>query len=320
MNKKNLFFSLLCLAVIVLLVVDPKTNIDACYYGINLWATAILPALLPFFILTAILANLGLVQKLGNLFSPITTKLFKTAGISGYVFAMSIISGYPVGAKTTADLYENHYISRGQACKITTFTSTSGPLFIVGTVGVSMFGDKRLGYLILICHILGAFLNGILYRNTFKDESNNSIKAYSVNTNNVLEDIMFGSIKSILIVGGYICIFYMLITMLNNYHVFAPLNNFIALITHSNPNSVSAITNGIIEVTRGCLDISKLNIGTKKALVLCTGLISFGGLSIHMQALTFLKKFNMPLSYYFKAKVTQTIISMLIALLFTLFI
>lgn len=320
MNKKNLFLSLICLAVIVLLVVDPKTNIDACLSGIKLWSSAILPALLPFFILTSLLSRLGFVQKLGSFFSPITTRLYNTPGISGYIFAMSVISGYPVGAKTTAELYENNYLSMGQACKITTFTSTSGPLFIVGTVGISMFGNAKLGYLILISHILGAFFNGILYRNTFKHEKPTSIKTYSLNSNNVLEDIMFGSIKSILIVGGYIAIFYMLITMLNNYHIFSPINKFIALITRSNSQNVSAITNGIIEVTRGCLDISKLNISTKKALVLCTGLISFGGFSIHLQALTFLKKFNMPLSYYFKSKISQTAISVLIALILSVFI
>jgi len=302
-----------------MLIIDPKTNIDACLKGIKLWANSILPALFPFFFLTAILAELGFIQKLGNLFSPATKVLYKTPGISGYIYLMSIISGYPVGAKTTADLYEKNYISHGQACKITTFTSTSGPLFIVGTVGVSMFGSAKLGYLILISHFLGALLNGILYRNTFKEDTC-SLKVYTQSANNVLEDVMFGSIKSILVVGGYIALFYMLITMLNAYHIFSPLNNLLALLAHSDPSVTGAFTNGLIEVTRGCLDVSSLGFGMKKALVVCTGLISFGGLSIHMQALTFLKKFDMPLGFYFRAKVTQTIISVGLAYFFSIFI
>mgnify|MGYP004507860083 CR=1 FL=1 len=319
MNRKKIILSITILAVLILLIIDPKTNIDACLKGIKLWATSILPALFPFFFLTAILAELGFIQKLGNLFSPATKALYKTPGISGYIYLMSIISGYPVGAKTTADLYEKNYISRGQACKITTFTSTSGPLFIVGTVGVSMFGSAKLGYLILISHILGAFLNGIIYRNTFKEDVC-PLKVYTQSANNVLEDVMFGSIKSILVVGGYIALFYMLITMLNSYHIFSPLNNLLALLTHTNPSVTGAFTNGLIEVTRGCLDVSTLGFCLKKALVICTGLISFGGLSIHMQALTFLKKFDMPLGFYFRAKVTQTLISVGLAYLFSFFI
>lgn len=316
MSKKKIFLSFLIIFVLVLLVIDPKNNIDACLMGFSLWATSILPALFPFFFLTAILSELGFIQKLGNMFSPITKALYRTDGLSGYIFAMSIVSGYPVGAKTTAELYEKGYLSRGQACKITTFTSTSGPLFIVGTVGVGMFGNAKMGYIMLLCHILGAFFNGLLYRNTFKEQQSD-IKVYTLKTNNVMENIMYNSIKSILIVGGYIAIFYMLITMLNNFHIFAPINNFVSLITRIDPKTVGAFTNGIIEVTRGCLDVSLLHINTKKALVICTGLISFGGISIHAQALTFLKKFDMPLSYYLRAKVTQTLISIILALCFS---
>lgn len=316
MSKKKIFLSFLIIFVLVLLVIDPKNNIDACLKGFSLWATSILPALFPFFFLTAILSELGFIQKLGNMFSPITKALYHTDGLSGYIFAMSIVSGYPVGAKTTAELYEKGYLSRGQACKITTFTSTSGPLFIVGTVGVGMFGNAKMGYIMLLCHILGAFLNGLLYRNTFKEQLSD-IKIYTLKTNNVMENIMYNSIKSILIVGGYIAIFFMLITMLNNFYIFAPINNFVSLITRINPKTVGAFTNGIIEVTRGCLDVSLLHINTKKALVICTGLISFGGISIHAQALTFLKKFDMPLSYYLRAKVTQTLISIILALCFS---
>lgn len=316
MSRKKIFLSFLIIFVLVLLVIDPKNNIDACLKGFSLWATSILPALFPFFFLTAILSELGFIQKLGNMFSPITKALYRTDGLSGYIFAMSIVSGYPVGAKTTAELYEKGYLSRGQACKITTFTSTSGPLFIVGTVGVGMFGNAKMGYIMLLCHILGAFLNGLLYRNTFKEQLPD-IKIYTLKTNNVMENIMYNSIKSILIVGGYIAIFFMLITMLNNFHIFTPINNFVSLITRINPKTVGAFTNGIIEVTRGCLDVSLLHISTKKALVICTGLISFGGISIHAQALTFLKKFDMPLSYYLRAKVTQTLISIILALCFS---
>jgi sporulation integral membrane protein YlbJ len=229
------------------------------------------------------------------------------------VYAISAVSGYPVGAKTTAELYENKIISRGQACKITTFTSTSGPLFIIGSVGVGMFNNAKLGYLILICHILGAFINGIIYRNTF--ESSTKPLVYSFTNNNILEDNMYNSIKSILIVGGYVAIFYMLISMFNNYNLLYPFSKFLSLIFNCNINISSAIINGLIEITRGCKDLSVLQLTTKQALVISTGLISFGGISIFVQALTFLNKFKISLKYYLCSKLTQTLISIIIALI-----
>ncbi len=319
MSKKKIFLSLFILSVIALIIVNPKQNIASCLDGTMLWAKSIMPALFPFFFLTSLLSELGLILKLGNAFSPLTKKLYKTSGISGYIFAMSIISGYPVGAKITAELYEKGVLSKGQASKTTTFTSTSGPLFIVGTVGANMFDSSKLGYLILLCHILGAFINGILYRNTFL-EKQPEILITSIKRKNVLEDTMYGAIKSVLIVGGYIVVFFMIINMINRYNLLYPLNSFLALITHSNISTTRAITNGIIEVTRGCLDLSVLGLSRKKALVFCTGLISFGGISIIMQALTFLKRFNISTWFFIKSKITQTIISVLIALLFTVFV
>lgn len=312
-NKKDIL-SIFIIVLIILLIVSPKNNIDACFKGILLWGKSVLPSLLPFFFLTSILASTGFVQKIGKYFSPLTSKLFKTDGISGYIYLMSIISGYPVGAKTTAELYEKGIISKGQAIKITTFTSTSGPLFIVGAVGVGMFGSAKLGYLILISHILGAFLNGIIYRNTFTHQ-NICLNVKIVSNSNVLEDSMFNSIKSVLIVGGYISIFYMIISMLNRYNLFYPFYSFLSLIFNCSPPPISALLNGVIEVTRGCSDLSRLALNQKQALALSTGLVSFGGISILAQAFTFLNKFNMPFKFYLLSKTTQTIISVVIAII-----
>ena len=127
---------------------------------------------------------------------------------------------------------------------------------------------------------------------------------------------MFNSIKSILVVGGYIAIFYMLISMLNNYHVLYPFSKFFSLLFNSDINTSNAITNGIIEMTRGCKELSMLNLTQKQALVLSTGLISFGGISIFVQALTFLNRFKISLKYYFLSKCTQTIISIVFAIIF----
>lgn len=319
MNKKKIFLSTLIFVFLFLIILDPKTNINACLNGISLWTTAVLPALFPFLLLTSLLNTLGTVKYLGKVFSPMTKALFKTDGLAGYVYAISVISGYPVGAKTTAELYENGYISKGQAIKITTFSSTSGPLFIIGTVGVTMFCSSKLGLLIFLCHILGSLLNGILYRNAYNEKTVVN-KIYTFSSNNVLEEIMYNSIKSILIVGGYIAIFCMIISMLDKYNVFSPLAKIVSLIFGTSKAETVGVLSGLIEVTNGLKKLSQLGLSMKKALVLSTGLISFGGFSIHLQSITFLKRFDMPLGFYFKSKLTQTFLSIAVAIIVALFI
>lgn len=224
---------------------------------------------------------------------------------------MSIISGYPVGAKLVTEFYEKGLITQKEANKIITFSSTSGPLFIIGSVGIGFFNDFSLAIIVFISHVLGAFLNGILYRNKFKTEFLE--QNFSKQTNgNILDECMYNSIRSVLIVGGYIIIFYCLIDILIDFKILFPFTYVLNKILGENATGFIA---GLIEVTKGCLLISKSSTSFIQNAMLLSFIISFGGFSIHMQALTFLNKAKISKKFYFLQKITHALISMCIALL-----
>ncbi len=315
-NKSKILICASIIAVITLFIINPQSNMIACYNGLSVWAKSLVPALLPFFFLTKILASTGFLNSFSKVLSPITSKLFNTPGCSGYVYLMSIISGYPVGAKLTSDLYQSGTITQGQAERITSFTCTSGPLFVLGTVGVGMFGSFRLGVLVLVCHLTGALLNGLIYRQHKLNDNNN--RTFTLSSSNLsLQDAMLDSISSVMVVGGYVTIFFMIITMLNDYHLFSPIVSIVSTILpfDNTPFVANSICNGLVEMTRGCLDLSTINLPITATLPIVTAIISFGGFSIHMQALTFLKKFNISTKFYMLQKTTQTIISTLLAII-----
>ena len=318
MKKSTLILSTcLILFFIAILVISPKLCIEACYSGLNVWATNLLPALLPFFIFTRLLSEMGVVNSCSRVFAPVTKKLYNTSGISGYIYSMSILSGYPVGAKLTSDLYNDKKIDYGQAHRIIAFTSTSGPLFVLGTVAIGMFSNIKIGYVVLISHFVGAIINGLLYRNYMTKIPTSKVEKLDMplTKTNLLEDTMYGSIKSIMIVGGYVSLFFMIITVLNHYNILSPINIVICkVLPFLNPQIVGAITNGIIELTKGCLDLSTLNLAPKTAAIILSGLVSFGGISIFLQASTFLKSININLKYYFLQKITHALISVLLAI------
>lgn len=325
-NKSKHFFVWACCAFIIFvifgLIIDPARYINSCFTGLFTWATCVLPALFPFFFLTKILTELRVLDKVFNKFSKITKFLFKAPAISAYIFLVSIISGYPVGAKLIEEFYSKNLLSAKQATKLTAFCSTSGPLFIIGTVGTIMFGDSKIGYLMFFSHILSALLNGILFRNRFVEgEKTFSDDNISPDYNRLLSDSMVNSITGILVVGGYIAIFFMLIDMFAAFNILYQLEQLLKLFSLPfglSEMSSHALTEGIVEVTRGCLSLSKLGL-SKTALTVCgSGLITFGGFSIHMQALTFLTKCKINVSFYFFQKITQTVIACLIAFVFCL--
>ena len=324
MKKRLLIITLLI--ILVFLVLNPEQNIDAFFLGIQVWATAVLPALFPFFFFTKFLSELNFPETMGKYLSPLTKRLYRTSGISGYIFVMSILSGYPVGAKLTSDIYEMKIISKAEASRITAYTSTSGPLFIIGTVGIGLFKSKVIGIIILVSHILGAMLNGLIYRNLGKKNEQPLPNTYEtlckVFTNkNVLEDCMFNSIKSILIIGGYVAIFFVIINILNIYNFFLPIYYILSSICPSMDFSLlPSILNGIIEVTRGCLDLSLATSNPQVLTILGTFLISFGGFSVHFQAYTFLKKVGISFKLYLLEKVSHMGFSTLLAFIFSIII
>ena len=316
--KKNLLIFLV-LIILVAIIVNPALYIQSCFNGIIVWASVVLPALLPFMFFTKTLTELGVAEILSNKFK-LFSKIYNVPAIALYVFVLSILSGYPVGSKIVSDLYERGLITKEQAYRITTFTSNSGPMFILGSVGIGMLTNKKLGIIILFSHIIGALLNGILYRNHKENLQINNSKINFTQNKQSLSDLMWNTVQSVLIIGGYIAIFFVLIEIINNLKIFTPLSLFISNIFNCNVEIINAIINGIFEITRGCKDLSVLQLNEFFVGVLTCFIISFGGIATTMQGLTFLSKFEMKTSFFIKQKITHAIFSTLVcALLLIIF-
>lgn len=315
-KSKNLYLSLILIFLLISISINPTSNINAFYNGIKVWATIVVPALFPFFLFTKLLCELNISQTICKYLNPITKKLYNCDGVAGYIFFSSIISGYPVGAKLVNEFHSKKLISNDQAYRIVTFTSTSGPLFIIGTIGIGMFCNKLFGIIILLSHLISALINGLIYRK-YKLNKTTNIHIMNLNqtSSNILNECMINSIKSILLIGGYISIFFLITNIISTYNIFYPFICFLTKIININnlDKIVNAILNGLIEVTQGCLNLSQLNLPIQLSCIICTGLVSFGGFSIHMQAYSFLKSSNIKYSFFLLQKTTHTIISIIIA-------
>ena len=178
-NKNYIALGIFIFAIIILIAINPSKYSAVAKNGIEVWAKILLPSLLPFFILTKLLASTGVVDGICSVFSPVMTKLYKCPSISCYSFFMSIITGYPVGSKLISDLYNIGKLTKNEAIKATSFCSNSGPMFILGSVAIGMFADKKMGVIILISHILGALANGLLYRN-YGEKCGKKIRAKNI--------------------------------------------------------------------------------------------------------------------------------------------
>ncbi|MBQ3494408.1 MAG: hypothetical protein IJA69_03235 [Clostridia bacterium] len=232
---------------------------------------------------------------------------------------MSILTGYPVGCKLVADLYYCGDLTKNQAKKSLCFCSNSGPMFILGSVGISMLFSKSSGYILLISHILGALINGLFYRNLKpKDDKPYEISQKQNNTENIISSSVLDSITSILLVGGMIVLCFICITIIQNINLFSPICSFFEIF-NIDKSITNSILSGIFEITKGCLDVSNLSISSDIKTIICSFLISFGGFSTIMQAMAFVKDIT---SYKFMIlqKTTHAIFSCAVCCLILLLI
>ena len=313
---KEYFIPIIILLIIAVIILNPSVYIASTTKGISVFGSIVLPSLLPFFFLTKLLINFNAIHKMSSIFSYGTKKLFNCPNISSYIFFMSIISGYPVGAKLISEFYTNKTINSGEAHRLISFCSTSGPMFIIGSIGTSLFLNKTAGIIIFISHILSSVLNGILFRK-YKFSKTEKISPLPANSDIVLNECMYNTIISVLMVGGFIAISFTAIEIMLNLNLLLPLETVIDFVLKPfNIEVGKQIATGLIEVTRGCVDISILNLKPTLYIPIITGLVSFGGLSIHLQSYTFLQNCKIKYSYFLLTKVTHSILSVLISLIF----
>lgn len=146
----------------MMLLLSPQVSVAAARKGMELWWSTVIPSLLPFFIFTDMLMEAGVHRAIGRALRHPVSFLLGVPGEAAFVFVSSILSGYPTGARLTAELRRSGSITQDQARDMLTFCSTSGPLFIVGAVGTGMLGDCRAGYIILAAHCTGAIVTGMI--------------------------------------------------------------------------------------------------------------------------------------------------------------
>lgn len=311
-NFPSLIFSICVIFIMLLIIFNPAVFSASTISGIKLFFNSVLPGLLPFMFLTKLLTELGLVFKVSRHFSKASQKIFGTPGVSIYCFFMSILSGYPIGAKIINDLYQKGQISSEDAKRMSLFCTTSGPIFVIGAVGVGMLSSFKLGAIIYTSHILSSLICGIGYNLIFKakNQTQTNIVFISETDENIITKCLSDTINSLFLVGGFITIFYLLSEVFEILGIIAFLTKILGkVLPFLDTNDISGFLYGLIEVTHG---IKNLSLSLSPNIALICGLISFSGVSIIMQSMSFLKQAKIKTHTFIFSKCVQMLLSIII--------
>lgn len=310
--KSNKIIILTILFLCIIFILNPNIYSESVLDAITVWALKVLPVLFPFFIFTRLIVSLATFKagKLDKYFN----KLYRVPNFGFKIFLLSAISGYPMGAKLIYALNEEGKIKTREAEKMMSFCSISGPMFIIGTVGVNIFLSYKAGLIILIANILSALINGLIYR---KDKFVEKEQIYLGNKNeNILSDTVYDSTISILLVCAYMVLSFLIIDVLLNIGLLNNITKAFCSIFDCPQNfeTIKSSIIGLFEITRGIIELNNAGISLTIKTIIASGLIGFGGISILMQSLSFLNKLKIPAKTILKQKTTQGLICLIVTI------
>jgi sporulation integral membrane protein YlbJ len=315
---KNYAFSIIILAFTICLIFYSNSNLNAAKSGLWLWANSVLPSLFPFFIATELLYQTNIINILGKIFNKFMKPIFNIPGEGSFALIMGIISGYPTGAKIAANFRKDGTCSKTECERLLSFTNNSGPLFIIGTVGISLFGSTSIGLLLFFTHILACLTVGFLFK-FYKPHSKeitvqpsnkfHHTKTSNINLQNLGEIIgnsITNSISTILMIGGFIVLFSVIISILKTSKILyllaltiQPILDFFNIPT----SFATPLLTGILEITNGISAISAIHIKQISINIIFTAfLLGFGGISVLLQVFSIIAKTDLSIKPYIIGK------------------
>jgi len=280
MHRKLISFTIL--GAILVLILDSKTAVLAASDGIDLCLKTVIPALLPFFFLSDFLihsSNSGTFRIL----KPIASLFHIPTGLESLLIP-SFLGGYPCGAKSIHSAWRNGQLQKGDAERLLAFCNNAGPSFVFGIISQILPNIQSCW---AIWGIL--FLSSLLTSSFFPCLQTTAARISHSGTN--ATQMMNNALKAMCSVCGWVILFRILISFLERW--------FLWIL----PLPLRTAFCGILEITNGCYEASKIHsIEIKTILLSC--MLSLGGVCVAMQ--TAAVTGGLSLQNYFTGKLIQT--------------
>ena len=295
--KRLVFFPLLALALAGLLL-SPDTSAQACRDALSLCAQTVFPSLFPFFVLSSLLVSGGGADALSALLGGLMRPLFGLSGTGASALALGLLGGYPVGARTVAELYGAGTLDKKEAERLLGFCNNAGPGFILGICGGAVLHSSRAGLYLYLVHAASALLTGILLCRDLPHRGATRHKP-TQNANTVPFASLFsaavrGALAGILNVCAFVVLFLVLLRLTAE-----------ALPAAVSVSPLYPLLLGFVELTNGVTAL----IPTRGGFVCCAVLLAWGGLSVHAQTLSVLDGTSLSTRFYWRGKMMQAALS-----------
>jgi len=317
---KNILSKGFILLLFILMFSYPHASYKGASSGLMLWFLNVLPALLPFIIVSNMMIMLNIAGKISRILYPFLGRLFHVSPDGCYPILIGFLSGLPMGAKSTADLVEAERIDINEGTFLLSMCNNASPIFIMNYIAANQLKMPDLRVKLFFIIYGSSVISALLYR-AYKNIHKKIIRISEINKKtagingeyvsvrfsfDILDKSILNGFEVITKVGGYIILFSILAQIINE--------------TGTGFRLYKAIAMGILEITTGIDQICKLPVSNNIKIVLVSVLTSFGGLSGLAQTKSVLGKSRLSIKSYISVKIFSALVAMVLSFLYVFFI
>ncbi len=286
--------SLILTLFLIVFVLNLDIVINSTLSASHLFITKVFVSIFPFIILSDILYYFNYDLFLKKIFGNIISKLFNVSKNASIIYILSILTSHPGNAIYIKGMLDNKTIDEEDATKILRATYFPSIAFVIGSIGIGIYHDIKIGIILHLITFLNNILIGVFLRGKKKCNDIEYVKQNKLTLQETLSNSISKGINTSYIILGNIIIFTILVNLLNHY---------------LNINStVLAIISGMLEMTNGIFMISNLNINLTYKVILTSFILNFSGLSIIFQTSSILSKYKINIKKILIVKLIFSII------------
>lgn len=305
---RDLFLGLALLCATLSLMLYPQDSMSAAREGLKLSYNVIIPSLFPFFVLSALVVDLGLAGYIGRALEGLMRPLFNVPGACASAFVLGFVGGYPVGARTALSLYQKGMCTKTEAERLLSFCNNSGPAFILGVVGAGVFASSRVGVLLSLAHAAASICVGLFFRFYRRGkkgrEARVSPKFEAERFTTAFTGAVKNSFLSTLNICAFVVFFTVVIRLLFLSGALPALARLLGVLLSPlgfTQEWAERLLTGAIELSSGVWTLSGAG-GMAGRMSMAAFMLGWAGLSVHCQVLSFLGGSGLSVRTYIAGK------------------
>ncbi len=294
--------ALICFGAGFGIIAQAGESLEGAKSAVESCARVLIPGIFPFMVITQFALYTGAAQAFALPFGTVTEKVYKLPKVCSGVIILSLIGGYPVGAKMISTLYKQRKITQKQASRMALFCFGAGPAFVMGTVGAGILKNSGIGIIIFVSQLSASIITGLCVSVFCKEKPVN--RAYRAN-NKSFGDAFTLAVKDAAAAVINMCAFVIFFGSVMSIIKF-PVKN-IEMQFHLNNNTLMSVAAALCEVTNACVNVDK----SQYPVLYAAFAVGFGGLCVHCQIFSLLEGIKVNKAIFLALRVVQGILSAL---------